>query len=297
MAGVGEARAAPSADHAPLGIICGGGALPFAVADSVLRRGRPVFLLAIDGWADRAAVARYPHAWLGLGQYGRLKRVARAAGCREMVCIGTVGRPSLRALRLDWGGLRVLPQLSGLFRGGDDHLLAGVTRILEAHGFRVLGAHEVAPEIVAREGPLGRMTAPPQARADAARGFALLDAIGPFDVGQAAVVAENRVLAIEAADGTDAMLARIAQMRAERRIQSAAGIGVLVKAPKPGQDRRIDLPAVGPATVAAVGAAGLGGLALRAGGVIVAEPAAVAAAADAAGLFVVGFAAGASEPP
>jgi UDP-2,3-diacylglucosamine hydrolase len=117
----------------------------------------------------------------------------------------------------------------------------------------------------------------------------VLEATGPFDMGQAAIVADNHVLAVEAIEGTDAMLRRIAELRAQGRIAAPAGAGVLVKAPKPQQDRRFDLPAIGPRTVEEVARAGLAGIAVVAGGAVVAEPAAVATAADKAKVFVVGI--------
>lgn len=273
----------------PLAVICGGGALPFAVADAQLRRGRPVYLLAIEGFADGAAVARYPHAWIPVGQFGRMLRLIREAGCRDVTCIGTVVRPALRSLRLDWTTLRMLPQLYRLFRGGDDHLLSGVAQLFEAHGLRLLGAHEVAPEILILQGLLTSAAPSASDIADARRGFALLDALGPFDVGQAIVIASNRVLAVEAAEGTDAMLARIAELREQGRIAADERLGVLVKAPKPAQERRMDLPAIGPRTVEGAQHAGLRGIALRAGEVMVAEPFAVREAAERSGLFVIGM--------
>jgi DUF1009 family protein len=275
----------------PVGIICGGGPLPFAVADASLRRGRPVYLLAINGWADPSSVARYPHSWVALGQFGRLQRLAAAAGCSDIVCIGTLLRPALRAIRLDWATIRLLPRVYALFRGGDNHLLSGIGRIFEEHGFRMIGAHEIAPEILVPEGPLGRLRPSAQDLVDIRRGFALIEAIGPFDIGQAAAVAQNYVLAVEAAEGTDAMLARIPELRQKGRVRTPIGAGVLVKAPKPNQDRRFDLPSIGPATIQAVKTAGLAGIAVRAGEVIIAEPAAAAAAADREGVFVVGIAA------
>src|SRR5262249_12340968 len=125
-------------------------------------------------------------------------------------------------------------------------------------------------------------------RADMARGLALIDAIGAFDVGQAAVVANNRVLAIEAAEGTDGMLIRIADMRKTGRVRTPPGVGVVVKAPKVTQDRRFDLPSIGVRTIELAAAAGLAGIAVESGGAITAELAAVMQAADATGLFVVG---------
>lgn len=295
-AGGAGGTASPSGERSPLAIVCGGGSLPFAVAEAARRSGRPVYLLAIRGWADPVAAARYPHDWVALGQAGRLRDLLRSAGCRDVVCVGTLLRPPLRALRLDGLTLRLLPRLFRLFRGGDDHLLSGVVRLFEEHGFRLLGAHQVAPEILMPAGPLGTRVPSERDLEDARHGFALIDAIGPFDVGQAAVVAAGRVLAVEAAEGTDQMLARIAELRINGRIGLAPGIGVLVKAPKPAQERRIDLPSIGPATVAAARAAGLAGIVVRAGSAIVVEPEAVAAAADRAGLFVMGIAAAGAGP-
>jgi UDP-2,3-diacylglucosamine hydrolase len=278
------------AGEGPLAIICGGGALPFAVADAVMRRGRSVVLFPVRGWVDPKAVARYPHHFIDLGRYARFHRQATAAGCRDLVMIGTVLRPALRDIRFDWQALRELPTIIRMFRGGDNHLLSMLARVFEKRGFRFVAAHEVAPEILMPQGALGRREPSARDRADIARGVALLAAIGPFDVGQAVVVADNYVLALEAAEGTDRMLARVAELRSEGRVRSAVGTGVLVKTPKPAQDRRFDLPAIGPATVAGVARAGLAGIAVTADATIVAEPAEVGAAADRAGIFVTGVA-------
>jgi DUF1009 family protein len=286
-----EGSAVSDQEQSTLAIVCGGGSLPFAVADAVLGRGRPVFLLPIKGWADSDAVRRYPHAWMTLGRFGMPRLMALNAGCRDIVCIGTLVRPPLRALRLDWLTVRMLPQFYRLFRGGDDHLLSGISKLVEQQGFRLLGAHEVVPDILVPEGVMTRIRPTAAHLADAARGFALLEATGAFDVGQAVVVAQNRVLAVEAAEGTDAMLERVAALSRAGHIRLPPGSGVLVKAAKPGQDRRMDLPAMGPRTVEGVRQAGLAGIVARAGDVIVAEPAACTQAADRADLFVTGIAA------
>ncbi len=278
-----------------MGIVCGGGAMPFAVAESAARRERPVFLLAIKGWADAQAVGRYPPAWVAVGQFGRGCRLARAAGVRDIVCVGSLVRPALSAIRLDWATFRLMPKLYSAFRGGDDRLLSGIAAIFEQHGFRLLGAHEVAPEVLIAEGLLGRHRPAQRDLDDAAVGLSAIDALGPFDVGQAVVVAGRRVLAVEAAEGTDEMLARIADLRRRGRIAVPAATGVLVKAAKPNQNRRMDLPTIGPATIAAARGAELAGIAARAGDVMVAEPQAMVAEADRAGLFLVGI--GASSGP
>ena len=161
-------------------------------------------------------------------------------------------------------------------------------------GFALIGAHEVAPEILVGAGAIGGIEPSEGDRGDIARGVKLLQATGPFDVGQAVVVADNRVLAIEAAEGTDHMLQQLAALRGDGAVRWPARTGVLVKAPKPGQDRRIDLPSLGPRTVEKARAAGLAGIAVAAGETVIAEPQAVAEAADRAGLFVIGTRSGGS---
>jgi UDP-2,3-diacylglucosamine hydrolase len=285
-----------AAGEGPLAIICGGGSLPLAVADAVTRRGRGVVLFPVRGWVDPLTVARYPHHFIEIGKFGSFRRQATEAGCRDVVMIGTVLRPALRQIRFDWEALRELPRIIAMFRGGDDHLLSHLARILEERGFRFLGAHEVAPEILMPQGAISRREPAGRDRADIARGVEVLSAIGPFDVGQAVVVADNHVLAVEAAEGTDHMLARIAELRSEGRVRSPGRSGVLVKVPKPAQDRRFDLPTIGPQTVAGAARAGLAGVAVMAGSAVIAEAAQVAAAADAADLFVVGIAPDGREP-
>jgi DUF1009 family protein len=279
----------------PLALICGGGSLPLAVADFVTARGRKVLLFALRGAADAEAVARYPHHWLYPGQVGKLLRLARAADCRDFVFIGSLVRPTFWQVRPDFRALLYLPRMMAAFRGGDDHLLTSLARLFEEKGFRLLGAHEVAPEILVPEGALGRVQPSDGDRADIALGLDYLRATGPFDVGQAVVVAGRHVLAVEAAEGTDQMLARVVQMRANGRVRTAPGSGVLVKAPKHGQDKRFDLPSIGPKTVEGVTRAGLAGIAVVAGSTIIAEPQQLIAAADRTKIFVTGVPAGTGQ--
>jgi DUF1009 family protein len=272
----------------PIAVICGGGSFPGAVAEAILRRGRQPIMFALEGWADRKIVERYTHHWVAVGQLGRFFRLARAEHCRDVLLIGTLLRPPLSRVRLDWATVRALPRIIRAFRGGDDRLISGIVGVMEDDGFRIIGLNEVAPEIFVPEGVLGRHRPAPRDLSDIARGMELIVALGPFDIGQAVVVADNNVIAVEAADGTDNMLARIADLRRQRRVTAPPGVGVLVKAPKPAQDRRFDLPSIGPQTVELVVRAGLAGLAVAAGSAIVAEADAVIAAADRAGIFVVG---------
>lgn len=272
----------------PLALICGGGSLPLTVADAAAGQGRKVVLFLLRGVADEALAARYPHHRIYLGQGGKLRELLRAEGCRDVVFIGSLVRPAIRQLRFDFWLLRRIPTLVSAFRGGDDHLLSGVARMFEQEGFRLVGAHEVAPQILMPEGALGTVQPSERDRDDIAFALDYLNAAGRFDVGQAVVVAGRRVLAVEAAEGTDQMLQRVAEMRKNGRVRSPAGTGVLVKAPKPGQDRRFDLPAVGPYTIEGVARAGLAGMAVAAGSSIVAEPEKLVATADRAKVFVIG---------
>jgi UDP-2,3-diacylglucosamine hydrolase len=276
------------AEHGPIAIICGGGSFPDAVAQAIVRRGRQPVMFGLKGWADPKIVERYTHHWIALGQIGRFIRLAQAEHCRDVLMIGTLIRPPLRQIRLDWRTIRMMPRIVASFRGGDDRLLSGVASLAESAGLRVIGLADVAPEVFVAGGPLGSRRPSERDDADIARGLQLIAALGPFDVGQAAVVANNHVLAVEAAEGTDNMLRRIAELRAQGRITAPPGTGVLVKAPKPGQDRRFDLPSIGPQTIENAARAGLAGIAVAAGHTIIAEAAEVIAAADRAGIFVVG---------
>jgi UDP-2,3-diacylglucosamine hydrolase len=271
----------------PVAIISGGGSLPFAVADAANRHNRRAVLLALRGFADAERVEAYPHHWVGLGEINRIQALANQEGCRDLVFIGAVVRPSIRDLRIDFGALGLLPRLIRLLRSGDSGLLSGVIEYAEERGFAVVGAQDIAPEILMPEGPLGHIRPTSDQSADIARGLELLHAIGPFDVGQAAVLADGRALAIEGAGGTDEMLAHLADLRRRGRVHGAGG--VLVKAPKPTQDRRIDLPTIGPRTIEGAAQAGLVGVAVAAGEALIAEADRIQAVADAARIFVVGI--------
>ena len=237
----------------PLAMLCGGGSLPLAVAEKVTKSGRSVLLFPLRGAAEGTAVERFPHHWVHVGQIGKFMRLARAAGCRDVVFIGSLVRPSLWQVHPDLKGLSVLPRVIAAYRGGDNHLLTGMGKVLEHDGFRLLGAHEVAPDILdILKGRFGRVQASERDHADIALGLDYLHTAGKFDIGQAVVVAGLHVLAVEAAEGTDAMLARVAEMRTNGRVRAPRGTGTLVKAPKPAQDRRFDLPSIGPMTVEGV---------------------------------------------
>ena len=273
----------------PLAILCGGGEFPLEVARAARASGREPFIVGVVGSSD-PAIEAFAHVWVHMGQVGKMFGALKERAIADVAIVGAMTRPELADLRFDWGALKRAPELAPLFRGGDNRLLAGVAGIFEREGLRVVGAHEIAPQLLAPMGPIGACAASSEAEADARVGAALLAALSPFDAGQGVVVANTRVIAIEAAEGTDAMVARVAELRASRRLRFRGPAGVLVKAPKRGQDLRIDMPAVGPKTIEAARSAQLQGVALAAGRVLIADRQTFSRAADEAGLFVVGFA-------
>ena len=281
--------AAASDMSSPVGVIAGGGAMPFAVAESLKARGLDPVLFALKGVCDPAGAQRFRHHWITVGQLGRTMQLLRAENCRNVIFIGTLVRPALSEIRLDWGTLRRLRRIWSAFKGGDDHLLSGVGRLFEQDGFRLVGIKDVAPDLLMPQGCITRQLPDQDANADIAKGRDVLRALGAFDIGQAAVVIDGHVVGVEGIEGTDEMLRRIAELRATGRIRARAGRGVLVKAPKSGQDLRFDLPTVGSRTVEAVETARLAGLAVVAGNTLVADPQSMIEAADKANLFVTGL--------
>jgi UDP-2,3-diacylglucosamine hydrolase len=272
----------------PFAILCGAGAFPLEVASEARRAGREPFLVGVVGATD-SAIEAYPHLWVRMGEVGKLFAALKARAIAELVIIGAIARPEFADLRLDWGAVKHAAGLAQLFRRGDNGLLAGIAAIIEGEGVRVVGAHEVAPGLLVRIGRVGARAPLEEDETDIGFGARLLQALSTFDAGQGAIVAAGRVLAIEAAEGTDAMLARVAEMRASGRLRLAGPAGVLVKAPKRGQDLRLDMPAIGPRTIEGVAKAQLRGAAIAAGHVLMLERERCAREADAAGLFVAGF--------
>ena len=275
-----------------LGIIAGGGTLPVEVARSVTARGGTGFIVMIEGEADDA-LRNFPHVILNWAELSHALRAIKRAGMRDMVLLGRMSRPSFLTAKPDFGFLFSLPSIMKALRaGGDDAVLRGVVRLFERRRLRVLGVHDVAPELLLAEGVIGFHHPEAGHRADIARGFELIAALGHFDIGQAAVVTGGRVEAIEAAEGTDRMLARVRDLRMARSAQDPSRLrqGVLVKRPKPGQDARLDLPAIGPDTAQGVVAAGLAGIAGASGEVLAASRFEMLERSDKAQIFIAGVA-------
>lgn len=273
----------------PVGVIAGGGTLPFAVADSIKSRGLEAVLFALKGFCDPVRTANYRHHWISLGQYGALTRKLREEQCRDLVFIGSLVRPALSEIKLDWGTLRILPRIIGSLRGGDDHLLTAGARIFEDSGFQLHGIKDVAPGLLLPVGPLTGKTPTEAALSDIRKGREVLAALSPFDVGQAVVVIDGHVVAVEDIEGTDGLLARVTALRAQGRLRAKPGRGVLVKLPKTRQDLRFDLPALGPKTIEGTAAAGLAGVAALAENTLAAELQLMIETADQKGLFLTGL--------
>lgn len=272
-----------------LGLIAGGGDLPRAVAESVRGEGRDVFVVALKPMCGDWALD-FPHALVALGEPGHALKALKGAGATDVLLAGRVERPKFSELRLDAKGVLVLPRVIAAARQGDDALLRVLIGVFEAEGFRPVGVGEAAPGLVAAEGALGRFAPNNDHKADIARAFAIVRALGALDVGQAAVVCEGLALAVEAAEGTDAMIARVGQLRETLRGTPEKKRGVLVKALKPTQDAKTDMPVIGVETVRRTASVGLAGIALEAGKSLIVDKRAVAAEADRLGLFVVGVA-------
>ena len=273
-----------------LAVLAGSGDYPAHVAGAARDRGDAVFVAMLDGAADPSAFSAFDARTYRLGQLGGLLDELRRRDVGEIVMIGALPRPSFGSLAPEISTLKYLPHFARAFQGGDDHLLKGVVQFFEAQGFRVRGPAEIAPDIVAPLGPLGRLSPTSVAREAIARGFSLIETLSPFDIGQAAILGDHRVVAVEAAEGTDAMIERVAELIRRRRLKLGKGDGVLVKAPKRGQDLRVDMPAIGPDTLRRIAEAGLAGVAVKAGCVLIGNRARLAAQADEAGLFIEGVA-------
>jgi len=276
-----------SASVQPLAIIAGSGALPIHVANAARAAGRPVFVAALAGSANPSEFAGHDCQAFGLGQLGGLIKAIEARGMREATFIGGVVRPGLMDIKPDFGLIKHWSAVAAAFSKGDDGLLSAIIGILEGQGLTVVSALEIAPDLaIIRPGLVGSVRPNEHAAAEIALGLGLIEALSPFDVGQCVVISDGRPVAIEGAEGTDAMLLRVAEMRKTGRLRRETGGGVLVKTPKRGQNMRIDIPAIGPRTVRNAADAGLQGIAISVGRVLIADQAETIALADRLGLFI-----------
>ncbi|MBX9931422.1 MAG: UDP-2,3-diacylglucosamine diphosphatase LpxI [Methylobacterium sp.] len=278
-----------SAPELPLVLVAGAGRLPELVAASLERAGRPFRVLAIRGFAEAPMRVR-AEASADLLDIAGILKILDAWGPACILPAGGVARPRPAAILNAAAALRNRDILRTMVNGGDDRLLRGALTLLEENGHRVIGVHTAAPDLLSPEGRLGRHVPDAAADLSIATGRALLGALSPYDVGQAAVVAALRAIAVEGPEGTDRMLARARSLGRRPFGMGKAEAGtVLVKLAKEGQDLRVDLPAIGPRTIRNAAAAGCAGLAIQAGLTLIIDREATVAAADRAGLFLVGL--------
>ncbi|MFI4976698.1 MAG: LpxI family protein [Caulobacterales bacterium] len=270
-----------------LGLVAGGGDLPLSLAAHCERTGRPFHVVRLRGFAD-PALQRYPNSEAGVAEIGKVIRQLKAAGCVSVCFAGYVSRPDFASLKPDLRGLAAMPGLIRAARDGDDALLRRLLQEFEKDGLIIEGAHEVTDDLLLPNGPLGRLAPGPEHLIDIERAIGVARSIGAMDVGQAAVSCRGLVLAVEAQEGTDAMLRRVRDLPEAIRGSPAARQGVLAKAPKPAQELRVDLPTIGVATLDNAAAAGLAGVVGEAGRVLLVNRDAVARRADELGLFVFG---------
>ena len=271
-----------------LGLIAGGGLLPLALADQCQSVGRPFYVIRLKGFADPGLMA-YPGAEVGLGELGKCFDLLRAAGCGAICMAGKVSRPDFSALKPDLRGVKALGGAILAARKGEDAILRYLVGLFEQEGFAVEGAHQVAASLSLSAGALGRLRPQGEDLEDIAQGFRIAGEIGRLDIGQGAVVCRGLVLAVEAQEGTDAMLARCAGLPQALRGDEEHRRGVLVKRAKPTQEQRVDLPTIGVETVEGAARAGLAGVVGQAGRTLLLDQEAVIAAADRLGLFVYGY--------
>lgn len=270
-----------------LGLIAGGGSLPAMVADHCRAAGRDYFVIRLKGFADEA-MRLHPGADVGLGQLGKCIKLLRDEGCKAVCFAGQVTRPDFSKLVPDMRGMAALPGVIAAAGKGDDALLRQILHEFEKEGFVIEGADQVETGLTLPHGALGRHAPGPEHQGDIALALKVAREIGRLDVGQGAVVCDGLVLAVEAQEGTDAMLRRVADLPAAIRGSPEHPKGVLAKAPKPIQETRIDLPTMGVATVQRAARAGLAGIVGEAERLLVVEREQVVRLADDLGLFVFG---------
>ena len=265
-----------------LGIIAGAGALPHALIEACERMKRPFFVLGLKGHANPKEYDKaLPMAWVRLGAIGKAFRLMKKNKVEEIVMIGAVKRPSFVGLFPDIRAMKAIMHFKKKALG-DDGLLRGIAKEIESEGFTVVGIDSILPHLLAKEGVYTRAVPHTKDQMDIRRGIEVAQLLGKADVGQSVIVQQGLVLAVEGIEGTDALIRRSAELK-----RKGDG-GVLVKMTKPQQDRRMDLPTIGPATVQAVKNAGFVGIAIQAGGVLISQSEQTVKLANQLGIFIVG---------
>ncbi|SHI30080.1 LpxI family protein [Wenxinia saemankumensis] len=259
-----------------IALIAGRGDLPSALLERLAARGQVPLVRALEGNAPDLP-PDVPVRSFRLETLGTLIEELRAAGVDRLCMAGAIDRPALDPARIDAATAPLVPRLAGALGAGDDGALRAVIAVFEEAGLTILAAHEIAPDLLVSPGRQGAAMPGPEAEADIEAGLACLVEMGAADSGQACLVRDGTVIAREDAAGTDAMLAAAGEVPG----------AVLVKGPKPGQDRRVDLPVIGPGTARGAVRARLAGIAVVAGGTMLLRREEALAVLDASGLWLV----------
>ena len=271
-----------------LGVVAGGGALPLQVVEGAKRAGHSVRVAQLAGQGDPARfdvnVREFP-----IGSFGALTGWFRDATVRHVCLAGTVERPDFGSLKPDLKAVKYLPSVAKAARQGDDALLQSLMRAFEAEGFTVVAPQDLAEHLLAPEGQIGAVTIPKGARDDILKACEVAREMGRLDIGQAAVVCDGVVLAVEAQEGTAEMLRRVAKLPPSVRGTTSLRKGIVAKMIKPGQDSRVDLPTIGLETVQLAASAGIAGIVVEAGKAFILDREAMVQAADREGMFVMGL--------
>lgn len=273
---------------APLGIIAGLGQLPLTVAEAATARGQGVYILRLKGFVE-PSLESFPGDIVSFAEVGKIIKSFRKAGCEQVCFAGIVKRPEFSALKPDLKGMSLLPKVIAAARKGDDALLSLLTQTFEAEGFEIIGADRAAGQLLAPSGALAGDVPGDADMADLRKAASIASEMGRLDIGQGAIVCDGLVLCVEAQEGTDQMLLRCVTLPSEVRGTPDMRRGVLVKRPKPEQDRRIDLPTIGAKTLDLAAEAGLSGIGFEEGGALLLNPDALKAHAEKLGLFLYGF--------
>ena len=267
-----------------LGIIAGSGVLPRLIAEDCAARGQAYLVVQFDGVA-LDWLGGHPTVSAVFEKPGKLFKSLKKAGVAKVTMGGAMGRPRLNPLRFDATGLRLAPVVMKAMKSGDNSTLGIVAALFEAEGFEVVGVHEALPSLLAAKGIPTKVQPSPEDIQDVERADEIVAALGAVDVGQGAVVAQGLCLGLESLQGTDAMLRFVAD-NPVRLPDKNGSKGVLLKSPKPGQDMRLDMPAIGPDTFSAVARAGLAGVVVSAGETLVLGLEDSVTRADDLGLFL-----------
>ena len=264
-----------------LGILAGNGTMPKEVIEHCKATGRDFFVVGIEPYIITDVLHNVPHILIKIGEFGKIIKNFQINQVKEIVFAGGIRRPSYKEFIPDWEGAKLMTKLA-IKKMGDDDIFRAIINEIETKGFKVVGVHEVMPQILLSEGVHSKTKPTKEDMEDIQIGIKVAKTLGAVDVGQACVVQEGIILAVEAREGTDNMLERILPLKRSGKAP------ILVKMVKPGQEMRVDLPTIGPKTIESMKKNGVKGIALEIGGTIFLEKEKVIKMVDEAKIFIVG---------